>query len=83
MQQRTVQLITASFQRNHYTMPKDRLSFFKRSDFLNADLQFFKSQRKLCCLFTFSRRVPNKRLMLSRFALVRYLNQTLMGPLGR
>lgn len=83
MQQRTSHLITSSFQRNYYIMPKDRISFFKVADFLNSDLQFFKSQYKLCCLFTFSRRVPNKRLMLSRFALVRYLNQVLIGPLGR
>lgn len=70
-QQISKNLLTKSFQTNHFIKPKERLSFFIKTEKHNFNCTYYKSQNKLHCFMTYSMRVPTSKLNLSRF----YINK--------
>lgn len=66
------QLIRKSLLKNHFNNPVFRLSF--TLNWFNDKSQFFRTQQKLVCPFSLSKRVPNKKFNYSRFFLNKKLN---------
>ena len=64
--------IIKSLKKNHYNTPEFRLSF--TINWLTNKTQYFKTQQKLVCLFSLSKKVPNKTFNYSRFFLNKKLN---------
>jgi len=72
-------LLTKSFLKNFDILPKFRLSFIFQKRFTNKQHQFYWSQNKLQCPFSFSFSVPNKRIQHSRFYLNKALDRLMHG----
>lgn len=66
------QKIIKSLKKNHYNNFKFRLSF--TLNWINNKFQFFKTQQKLICPFSLSKKIPNKNFYYSRFFLNKKLN---------
>ena len=64
-------LLLRSFCENHFLIPKNRISFFIKTEKRNYDHFYYKSQNRLHCYLTYSMRVPNSKVHLSRY----YLNK--------
>lgn len=72
-----------SFQENHTQVSQKRLIFFKFKYIPQSTRQFFKSQMQLRCNVTFTKRVPSKHLLLSRFTLTSSMNSLTLGSFSK
>lgn len=63
-----------SFGKNYKICYKNRLGFFIKKFYVNRDHKFYNSQNKAICFMTYSPKVPNACLSLSRFYLVKHSN---------
>lgn len=68
-----------SFILNHNIKPIYRLSFIIKKDLYNSSYQYYNSQNKLICPFTFSKKIPYKKINMSRFYLTINTNKLLLG----
>lgn len=68
-----------SFKKNYCQNYKKRFSFFLQKFYHNKHLRFYNSQNKLQCFITYSMRVPQSKVLLSRFFLVKNSNSLLLG----
>lgn len=68
-----------SFKKNYNQIYTKRLSFFIQNFYNNKDLRFYNSQNKLQCSLMYSTKVPNSKLMISRFYLINNSNSLLFG----
>lgn len=73
------EIITKSFQQNHFIIPQDRISFFIGKDRQNKHYTFWKSQNRLQCYLSYSLRVPSSKVQLSRFYLNRGTDRLLLS----
>lgn len=71
--------LTWSFKKNYSQPFKKRLGFFLQKYSVNNQHNFYRSQNKLYCQITYSSRVPNSKLLLSRFYLVNNVNRLLLA----
>lgn len=73
-------LLISSFKNNFYQNYMKRISFYIQKFNVNSNKQFYQSQNKLYCPITFSKKVPNKKIMYSRFYLIKNLNGLIIPP---
>lgn len=64
--------IIISLKKNHFNNSLFRLSF--TLNWIENKFQYFKSQQKLICPFSLSKKIPNKNFNYSRFFLNKKLN---------
>ena len=72
-------ILQSSFRQNHFLKPSYRISFFINKDRQTQHYMFYKSQSKLQCFISYSVKVPNKKLNLSRFYLGRATDRLLLA----
>lgn len=71
--------INKSFKQNYSQRYTKRINFYIQKLYSNKNLCFYNSQNKLNCFITYSSKVPNSKLLLSRFFLVKNVNKLLIG----
>ena len=71
--------LISSFRKNYYQCYNKRLSFFIQNFYTNSNLRFYNSQNKLQCNIMYSTRVPNSKILVSRFFLIKNSNSLLLG----
>lgn len=72
-------LLLKSLQENHKQASEARLEHYKTIYISKSEKKFFLSYMKLRCTLTYSKSVPNSRLLLSRYALNKYANSLTLG----
>jgi len=68
-----------SFKKNYNVCYKKRIGLFINKLYTNKDNRFYNSQNKAVCFMTYSPKVPNANLNLSRFYLVKHSNSLLLS----
>ena len=72
-----------SFKRNYYQAYNKRLAFFLQNFYTNKHKNFYFSQNKIICFITFSSKVSNSKLLLSRFFLTKHVDKLLLGGIQK
>ena len=72
-------LLIKSLQQNDKQKPEKRLELFQTNFILKSEKRFFISYSKLRCNLTYSKSVPSKHLLMSRYALNKHMNSLTLG----
>ncbi len=76
-------IVHKSFKENHKQDAFMRLVFFQTNYTAKHKKYFYLTQQKLRCFLTYSKSVPNKNLLLSRFSLTKNTNKLTVGPFSK